>query len=668
MNFDALVAQIEQAFDGVPRPDVGSYTLATKEPADPNVARVADGLPTRWQTLSFEDITGDPWGLARLDAAGMHYYIPAIMTSKLRRLESHKDAPFIAVFEATNYALSQQSPYRLREYTRGRLSRFTKTQRRAVHDFAMATVGDVDDGDDVADGDRGDWSQVIAHDASGAERDWFDVFWPARLKPNTDALIALWLTAFEVDPGAPPSWAQDNFDVERDGYLPFASPSLFQRRLPVYALFVLQHPEDPLTQDLLHQILRVIQPMHEAGERPRLRARLSVLTPQQREAVSGLADACFDDDELRAIWHMAAALDAPDWLDELGPPVAETSSRRRWWLEAAGAENQRLTGEVPLELAKMDLASVAIELELAFDGVPPPGRGCRTLYEAEEASGWGMKFRPDGAVDHRGRWQDLPWEELNNCPSAFAYLKSDGVHYYTPAFLMWSLCWHETEDDASLPIGLDISISDFLTPGTSYELRDHLRQRLERFNRSQRHAIYAYMKATSLWNRKGVRPWARAVAHDESGAAGEWFEAFWPERARPDAADVIEMVRSAFPTDPLAPWNTLAVTQERRVRLSDMEPDEWQRALPAYAVFVLEHPRHAWREGILDEIQRSIHPQWGHASQPHIRARLNLLTHDMRNAVAEFTDACIDNTSMRAMWRRASAHAGPDWFEYLKLP
>jgi len=321
---------------------------------------------------------------------------------------------------------------------------------------------------------------------------------------------------------------------------------------------------------------------------------------------------------------------------------------------------------------------LASQVEAAFAGVPPPGPGSRTLHEAELADYGGpeMVRSEEWYLRSRaplGRWQDLTLAHLNDCPWAFAHLDAAGLRYFTPAVLVHHLRWLDSggrlgAGDESLYVALCDSLS-MLSSCTTYRLREHHRQRFSLFTSIERRAIHDFMVASFPWAPWYAAPWQRAVAHDASGAPGDWFDAYWPERERPATSHVIALLQATFALDePLGGWSSVPIEADRAADLSSLPPDAFRSWLVAYSQFALHHPGDSLSRVLLDEIERAIHPEWGSKRHLPARERLVCLTPTQRVALSSFVDACIDDEGLRTMWRRACAHEGAGWFEVLKVP
>ena len=70
----------------------------------------------------------------------------------------------------------------------------------------------------------------------------------------------------------------------------------------------------------------------------------------------------------------------------------------------------------------------------AFDKVPFPGKISLHVAQAHDDYIYD-KDAYYGKFDHRGQWQDIPAEHIENCPNALSYLEPDGLRYYLPAYM-----------------------------------------------------------------------------------------------------------------------------------------------------------------------------------------------------------------------------------------
>ena len=107
---------------------------------------------------------------------------------------------------------------------------------------------------------------------------------------------------------------------------------------------------------------------------------------------------------------------------------------REDWVEIFGAAGQaRVQREKDAVLAVIDAA---------FDGVPFPGPRHRSLYQAQAADDYAGC---DQARDHKGRWQELPREQMLDCQWALPHLGEHSLPYYLPAIMSLAVREHDVK-------------------------------------------------------------------------------------------------------------------------------------------------------------------------------------------------------------------------------
>jgi hypothetical protein len=623
------------------------------------IANAFGGTPVRTGLPPF-----DQWDLPTLarhrreletgDSVALAYLLPAAMMAQLRHMAEPDGNHFLHLFTGILCSLSANHPMVLRTWAQERLAWLGVEQRAVIADFCEVALPT----------EAPSWVRVVAHDASDTDTDWFDVFWPPRVRRPSEELLATCLAAFPTASDTPYEDAEARPSVER--YLPFAPDDVLWRRLPASLVFLARYPGDPRSNCVLEEVLEVLRPVARKAGGPPLRRRLERLTVEQRRAVSACIDTWCDEDRIRDVWHEAASGATVDWMEHLSTVTDDNEYKRRWWQEAAYKASQSSNDE-PVGLPeppdlRRDRSEVAVLIEDAFDGVPQPGE--RTLIDAEEADN--LSGEPLGLPEpHRGRWQDVPLSELYACGSAFAHLYSDGVHYYLPALFRAFLWWEESWKKRELPMICD-GIEFHISSSYGSSLRSHMRDRMSRFSPEQRAAIAAFLRSRNP-DTESAQTWSRVVAHDASGAPGHWLDVFWPDRQRPDSNEVLAELVNAFALGTLDA-DALAVEASSPVPLLGLDPEAFARVIPRYIAFLLVSPDAPCSSDLLSRVTRALHPRWGARDQPSVRTRLGLLTQQQRRAVSRFADACIERESMRQVWSRAAAHEGDDWFEYLRLP
>ncbi len=152
-------------------------------------------------------------------------------------------------------------------------------------------------------------------------------------------------------------------------------------------------------------------------------------------------------------------------------------------------------------------------VEEAFEGVPPPDREHRTLFQAEA---WDSYERVDQSRDHRGPWQDLPEAHLSDCGFALPHLDAQGIRYYLPAIMTSAL-------QARRPLLIHDALRFTLVPSVG-DLKDYQRRRIALLTFSQRQAILAFLEALDDVTEEELRPWRRVV---EAGDDPSWLDRFY---------------------------------------------------------------------------------------------------------------------------------------------
>lgn len=175
-------------------------------------------------------------------------------------------------------------------------------------------------------------------------------------------------------------------------------------------------------------------------------------------------------------------------------------------------KKQRKTKKVEAwkEARETEIAPVIEIIERAFDGVPPPDKDHRTLFQAEA---WDDYKKVDQSKDHLGRWQDLPDSHIEKCTYALPHLDSQGMHYYLPALICHYLRSQRLR-------GSHHSLLFTLEPSTG-DLKTYQRKRFKPFTFEQREAILAFLE---FIDGGSVEAWRRVVA---LGDNAEWFRKFY---------------------------------------------------------------------------------------------------------------------------------------------
>lgn len=163
---DEALRVIAQAFDGVKPPGPRSRTLAQANAWDDyrEVAREGSHLG-RWQDLPSAEILENQWAMPHLDAQGLRYYLPALMTHFLKTAETSHDW----VHDSLVYTLDPvQGAGGGRDYQEERFRLLTPAHRLAILRFLQAT--------EQSRGKRRAWLRAVE---AGDAPDWYDRFNPA---------------------------------------------------------------------------------------------------------------------------------------------------------------------------------------------------------------------------------------------------------------------------------------------------------------------------------------------------------------------------------------------------------------------------------------------------------------------------------------------------------
>ncbi len=164
------------------------------------------------------------------------------------------------------------------------------------------------------------------------------------------------------------------------------------------------------------------------------------------------------------------------------------------------------------------IEAMRVWIDQVFDGVPVPDEDHFTIRQGEAADSHDMV---DRSLDHVGRWQDLPDQELLDCQWALPHLDEQGIHYYAPAVMIFALRqgsrWHTQWITESLEYTLQRS---------SGSLRTYQLGRLQLLDRAQRAAIYAYTLVAG--HEDAAKAWAPVSEAERTGERADWFELFSP--------------------------------------------------------------------------------------------------------------------------------------------
>lgn len=162
--FEATLAWINLAFDGVPLPDANHRTIHQAEAADnyESYNRSRDHLG-RWQELPDAHLLANQFALPHLDEQGVRYYVPAIMSFALR----HPGSGHL-ILDSLEYSL-QPSGDDLRTHQQGKLVLLDRAQRAAIYAYTLVAR------ELVA---SAAWRRVYEAERTGERLDWFELFSP----------------------------------------------------------------------------------------------------------------------------------------------------------------------------------------------------------------------------------------------------------------------------------------------------------------------------------------------------------------------------------------------------------------------------------------------------------------------------------------------------------
>ena len=147
---DALIAEINEAFDGVSR----GYGITLHEAIalddyasqEERMAARRRDRETRWQDVTDQDIRECPSALSFLDPEGFRYYIPTFMILGLKRVQLPRFDPRDdqeGILHSSSYHLLNFYPKSLRESEPALFVdkySFSKAQCRAIAHFLRFTI------------------------------------------------------------------------------------------------------------------------------------------------------------------------------------------------------------------------------------------------------------------------------------------------------------------------------------------------------------------------------------------------------------------------------------------------------------------------------------------------------------------------------------------------
>ena len=150
-------------------------------------------------------------------------------------------------------------------------------------------------------------------------------------------------------------------------------------------------------------------------------------------------------------------------------------------------------------------AKVLEIIENAFADVLFPGPQHKSLMQAEA---WDNYEVCDQSNDYKGKWQNLPLEQIENCQWALPHLDEFGFQFYLPAIM--STILHCDEKDNSLDIVKD-SLLFNLSKQESPSLEEYQKKRLSLFSIKQKNAVLQFLKYIAPEESHLVEYWERIV-------------------------------------------------------------------------------------------------------------------------------------------------------------
>ncbi|RKZ76294.1 MAG: hypothetical protein DRQ57_04450 [Gammaproteobacteria bacterium] len=124
----------------------------------------------------------------------------------------------------------------------------------------------------------------------------------------------------------------------------------------------------------------------------------------------------------------------------------------------------------------------------AFDNVPYPKN--ITLYVAQAHDNYeydeDKKYKKSDFV---GRWQDIPSSHIEDCCCALSHLDPEGIRFYLPAFMLWTLDNYESKTE-------EISYATFsaFIIYKNKNLESFHKEQFSLFSKEQKYACAMFLK------------------------------------------------------------------------------------------------------------------------------------------------------------------------------
>jgi len=127
---------------------------------------------------------------------------------------------------------------------------------------------------------------------------------------------------------------------------------------------------------------------------------------------------------------------------------------------------------------RTDCVQIIDEIERAFDGVTrDDGVTLHETWEIDRCSSDRMRAKAR-RLDTDRRWQDVPDADIEQLPYALCFLDAEGFRYYIPAYMVWSLRHHQTNDSEAVDNTVSAFMSDPLHKDKRYSLLNDLQRRV----------------------------------------------------------------------------------------------------------------------------------------------------------------------------------------------
>lgn len=141
------------------------------------------------------------------------------------------------------------------------------------------------------------------------------------------------------------------------------------------------------------------------------------------------------------------------------------------------------------------------EIKKAFAGVPVPSKITFHVAEAHDDYDY-QNDDKHRQKDHLGSWEEIPEEHFLNCEYAIPYLDAEGIQYYLPALMIWTLTHYQQGNEAEL--NMDSTIYALNPQLENEKLKAYHENRFSMFNLYQNKACAKFLKYFMENDPKGV--------------------------------------------------------------------------------------------------------------------------------------------------------------------